>query len=510
MADDLDRLIDVLLCEELGGEGPPNLEERVLARAGRRRGIRLWHVAAAAAVLLVGLGTWQFLTGGYPRPHASGSYTVADGGAVRRGTTLRTEDQPAALTLGGYAHVEVEPQSVVRLEGARRAEQVFLGRGGVACDVDPKVGAFAVRTDLGSVQSVGTRFSVRILEEKGETEMVEKRLWVSVLAGVVLASGAWGRQALAAGQEKALPEKAPAKGEKAPAPKMTTLSHVDDSAEGKRSLAGSGHAVEFECPAGARWVEAVQIFGARYGSPQPPKEDFHVTVLDANRKVLADVPFPYAKVERGTMKWHALETPSVEVTPRFIIAVAFNPEQTKGVYLGYDEKVKESHSLVGLPDQGFQEVAEKQDWMIRVVVSNVPSGKRGIIRLPDRAAAKGPNLDLPPCVVETSPADRATDVDYGLREIKVTFDRPMMGGQQWSWIIHTDLGVYPGYKGSPDPRWEDGGKTCVLPVRLSPDTLYAVGVNSFRHTGFRDPAGKIAVPHVWVFKTRKKAEGGEF
>ncbi len=95
-------------------------------------------------------------------------------------------------------------------------------------------------------------------------------------------------------------------------------------------------------PRGRPWVEAVQIFGARYGTPQPPKEDFHVYVLDANRKVLTDVPFPYAKIECGTMKWQALETPSVEVTPRLIIAVAFNPEQTKGVYLGYDEKVKES------------------------------------------------------------------------------------------------------------------------------------------------------------------------
>jgi hypothetical protein len=52
MANDLDRLIDVLLCEELGGEAPPDLEERVLARAGRRQRIWLWHLAAAAAVIL--------------------------------------------------------------------------------------------------------------------------------------------------------------------------------------------------------------------------------------------------------------------------------------------------------------------------------------------------------------------------------------------------------------------------------------------------------------------------
>lgn len=111
--------------------------------------------------------------------------------------------------------------------------------------------------------------------------------------------------------------------------------------------------------------------------------------------------------------------------------------------------------------------------------------------------------EMPPRVVETEPADGAKDVDFTLREIKVTFDRPMVTEKSWSWIIHQNLGVYPGYRGAADPHWEDGGKTCVLPVRLSPDTLYAIGANSFRHTGFRAKTGKTAVPYVWVFKTRK-------
>ena len=111
--------------------------------------------------------------------------------------------------------------------------------------------------------------------------------------------------------------------------------------------------------------------------------------------------------------------------------------------------------------------------------------------------------DFPPMVVKTEPANRAKDVDFSLKEIKVTFDRPMNTDGSWSWITYQDLGVYPGYKGSPGPRWEDDGKTCVLPVKLSPDTVYAVGANTFRHTNFRDAAGEIAVPHVWVFKTKK-------
>jgi hypothetical protein len=112
--------------------------------------------------------------------------------------------------------------------------------------------------------------------------------------------------------------------------------------------------------------------------------------------------------------------------------------------------------------------------------------------------------DLPPCVIKTVPENRATDVDAALQEIKVTFDRPMETNGSWSWIIHRALGLYPGYKGSKGPRWENGGKTCVLQVKLLPDTVYAVGANSFRHHGFRDVNGKIAVPQVWVFKTGKK------
>lgn len=111
--------------------------------------------------------------------------------------------------------------------------------------------------------------------------------------------------------------------------------------------------------------------------------------------------------------------------------------------------------------------------------------------------------ELPPCVVSTFPANRARNVAFTIQEIKVTFDRRMKQGNSYSWIIETNVGLYPGYRSSPAPRWEDDGRTCVLPVKLSPDTLYAVGCNSYRHTGFRDETDKIAVPYVLVFKTAK-------
>ena len=54
------------------------------------------------------------------------------------------------------------------------------------------------------------------------------------------------------------------------------LGHVGEQSADKRSMGGSGHAVRFERPEGAKYVCAVQIYGSRYGLPEPPKEDFHV------------------------------------------------------------------------------------------------------------------------------------------------------------------------------------------------------------------------------------------
>ncbi|HIJ64375.1 MAG TPA: M56 family metallopeptidase [Candidatus Hydrogenedentes bacterium] len=166
------------------------------------------------------------------------------------------------------------------------------------------------------------------------------------------------------------------------------LSHVDDSAEGRRSIAGSGHAVLFERPEDARFVEAVEIFASRYGYPEPPDEDFHLHLLDEAFEVLADLPYPYGMIERGDMRWYTLETPSVEVPERFYVALAFNPHRTKGIFVGIDEDVEQFHSYVGLPDSGYEPVDGKYDWMVRVRLSEQPSGDKVIHRLSDRSPPK--------------------------------------------------------------------------------------------------------------------------
>ena len=167
------------------------------------------------------------------------------------------------------------------------------------------------------------------------------------------------------------------------AEKLECVSHVDDTAEGKLSLSASGHAVVFERASDARFVEAVQIFAGRYGSPSPPDEDFHLYLLNGARQVLMDIPYPYGMTEQGDMRWYTLRTPSVEVPERFCVALAFNPHQTKGIFLGKDTNVSSSHSLQGLPESGYQVVGDDFEWMVRVHLAEEPTGEKGVQRLAD-------------------------------------------------------------------------------------------------------------------------------
>ncbi|WP_437206768.1 thioredoxin domain-containing protein [Planctomicrobium sp. SH664] len=164
---------------------------------------------------------------------------------------------------------------------------------------------------------------------------------------------------------------------KQPPIKRELLSYVDDSAESKRSIAGSGHAVKFDRTGLPGTVEAVEIFSSRYGYPQAPKEDFKIWLLDEEKKVIKEIAVPYAKIPReSNLNWRSLTIPLVEVPDIFYVAVAFNPEQTKGVYVGIDEGVQETHSYTGIATEGLEEYTGKGDWMIRV-------------RLTDRKPAKG-------------------------------------------------------------------------------------------------------------------------
>lgn len=102
----------------------------------------------------------------------------------------------------------------------------------------------------------------------------------------------------------------------------------------------------------------------------------------------------------------------------------------------------------------------------------------------------------PPVVIETFPAADALDVDPTTKEIRVTFSKLMMD-ESWSWC-ETE---FPFPESIGPIRFADDGKTCVMPVKLEPDTEYVVRLNTPRHGNFKDTYGRSAEPFLLCFKT---------
>lgn len=107
--------------------------------------------------------------------------------------------------------------------------------------------------------------------------------------------------------------------------------------------------------------------------------------------------------------------------------------------------------------------------------------------------------DFPPYVVESDPPTGATDVDFRMREITVTFSRPVAPGD-YSWVIQRGSGTYPGVRGGEMSLSEDRLRAS-MEVRLSPGTVYALGVNDLYHCGYKDTKGRPVLPFGWCFKT---------
>jgi hypothetical protein len=117
---------------------------------------------------------------------------------------------------------------------------------------------------------------------------------------------------------------------------------------------------------------------------------------------------------------------------------------------------------------------------------------------PQAEAQTTPAVDEkgPPRILATSPKIAAADVDPGLTEIMVTFDRDMESGFSWT-------GSGPDYPTIPKDKkvtWRDK-RTCVLPVKLEAGHYYRVGINSKSYRNFRSTAGVSALPSAIYFTT---------
>ncbi len=156
----------------------------------------------------------------------------------------------------------------------------------------------------------------------------------------------------------------------------TTLKYDDGGMETKMSMAGGGHAILFECPSDGEWyVDEIRIFGARYGTTQAPHEDFFIYVTDRKMDRIAKIAKPYATFKKGDEKWQSMKFTPVKVPKEFYICVVFNPTQTKGVYVGMDENVSESHSKNATPGNHVEDLKKKADWMIRAHITPISTGK---------------------------------------------------------------------------------------------------------------------------------------
>jgi hypothetical protein len=153
--------------------------------------------------------------------------------------------------------------------------------------------------------------------------------------------------------------------------KATELSADDEEPAGKQSTADSGHAVGFETADDSFYLTAIKIHGARYGSPQAPKEDFVLTLCDENFEVISSFKLPYSKFSFGEMKWVKLEVKPTLVPKNFAVFVEFNPTQRKGVFVSHDGAVNHK-SYSGLPGKKPRP-ATKGDWLIRAEVDQLKS-----------------------------------------------------------------------------------------------------------------------------------------
>lgn len=142
------------------------------------------------------------------------------------------------------------------------------------------------------------------------------------------------------------------------------MKYDDGTPEGKKSIAGGGHAVFFDAPADCMYLTRVDVFAARYGTPQAPKESFTLTLCDGDLKPIANWKKPYSTFERGEPSWVEISVTPTAVPRRFAVCFDFDPTATKGVFVHRDDSTK-GHSATGLPGRKPAPL-EEGDWMIRV------------------------------------------------------------------------------------------------------------------------------------------------
>ena len=119
-------------------------------------------------------------------------------------------------------------------------------------------------------------------------------------------------------------------------------------------------------------------------------------------------------------------------------------------------------------------------------------------RLPDLPEQPSGSDATPPSVVSIAPADGATEVDPGLTEIKVTFDRPMQDG---SWSMVGGGPNFPEITGR--CGYDSSKKVWTVPVKLKPNWEYSYRLNWGKFQSFQSREGVPLEPVQVTFETGK-------
>jgi len=136
----------------------------------------------------------------------------------------------------------------------------------------------------------------------------------------------------------------------------------------------------------------------------------------------------------------------------------------------------------------------------RELLATYPQEKLIAAKARGQLAKLTPGGGAAPCLVRTTPAAMANDVNPSLDKITVTFDRPMTD-KSWSWTGGGE--TFPKIQ---TPSYDKTKTTCTLPVKLQPGKVYWVGINSPSHRNFKSADGTPAPWHVILFAT-KSADG---
>jgi hypothetical protein len=138
----------------------------------------------------------------------------------------------------------------------------------------------------------------------------------------------------------------------------------DNTADAKKSIAGSGHIRRSDAPGDEWYLVAISVYGSRYGPARAPDTTFEISLCDAQNKAIASWEMKYAAFPRGDAKWTRFDLPPTRVPREFAIALNFRPTATNGVFVHIDTSTK-GNSSTGLPGKEPAPL-DQGDWMIRM------------------------------------------------------------------------------------------------------------------------------------------------